>query len=104
MPSYLPLCCVQLHLYVSGLLISRRDGEVRLAALQAVISSKAPLASSHNLTLLLYQLAKEKQSDNQLALLRALPSTAVDKVTELCSLLVSSSLKQLLLLYFTVTL
>ncbi|KAG8313781.1 hypothetical protein J6590_107756, partial [Homalodisca vitripennis] len=59
--------------------ISRAETEVKLAALEALVCSQAPMATSHNLTLMLYQLAKEKQPEVQLALLRALPSTAVEK-------------------------
>lgn len=69
-----------MHLFVSGLLLSHRESEVRLAALRALTSSRASLATSHNLTMLLYQLGRERWPDNQLALLRALPSTATDKV------------------------
>ncbi|XP_046661651.1 uncharacterized protein LOC124354898 isoform X2 [Homalodisca vitripennis] len=69
----------QIHQYVSALLISRAETEVKLAALEALVCSQAPMATSHNLTLMLYQLAKEKQPKVQLALLRALPSTAVEK-------------------------
>ncbi|KAG8338287.1 hypothetical protein J6590_005830 [Homalodisca vitripennis] len=69
----------QIHQYVSALLISRAETEVKLAALEALVCSQAPMATSHNLTLMLYQLAKEKQPEVQLALLRALPSTAVEK-------------------------
>ncbi|XP_054278841.1 focadhesin [Macrosteles quadrilineatus] len=69
----------QTHLYVSALLISHPSTEVRLAALPAVVESQAPIASSHTLTLLLFHLPREKHPEINLALLRSLPRTAVDK-------------------------
>lgn len=67
------------HLYTSSLLIGRPMKEVRLAALHFLTKCPSKFAA-HNLTVILYQLAKEKEPDVQLALLNALPSTAVDKV------------------------
>lgn len=71
----------QVYLYVSALMVSHCEKEVRLASLQVLVASFATCpAAAHSLTLLLYQLAREKDPEIQLALLRALPTTAVDKV------------------------
>lgn len=70
----------EVYLLIGALMIGRSEIQIRLKSVD-VIKKAPPYFASHNLTLILYQLGREKEPDGQLALLRALTSTAVDKVS-----------------------
>ena len=68
-----------IQLYISSLLIGRQDPDVKLAVID-ILNRSEPQFAAHSLTLNLYQLSREKDPKVLVALLKMLPSTAVDKV------------------------
>ncbi|XP_075217021.1 focadhesin isoform X2 [Lycorma delicatula] len=77
--SNIPTCTIsEVYLLIGALMIGRYEINIRLKTID-IIQKAPPFFASSNLTLILYQLGREKEPEGQLALLRALTSTAVDK-------------------------
>lgn len=67
-----------IQLYFRSLLIGRQEPDIKLAVIE-ILNRSEPHLAAHNLTLNLYQLSREKDPEVQMALLKMLPSTGVDK-------------------------